>query len=63
MWKNKHFIISLVVFVLQSVNFVFSILFALKITTIVFSGLCLLFVTFVLCKIAYDLHTEGWEEL
>ena len=63
MWKNKHFIISLVVFVLQSVNFIFSILFALEIITIVFSGLVLLFVTFVLCKIVYDLHKEGWEEL
>ena len=63
MWKDKYFIISLIVFIMQFINFVFCILFALEMTTIIFAGLGLLFVTFVLCKIAYDLHTEGWEEL
>lgn len=63
MWKNKYFIIMLIVCLVQLCNFIFSIVSSVAILTIVFSGLVLLFVTLVLCKIVYDLHTEGWEEL
>lgn len=63
MWKNKYFIISVIVCVLQLINFIVSVSLGLHIATTVLAGVVLLFVTAIMLKIAYDLHKEGWEDL